>query len=65
MKNTFFVLSGDGLTDCDLTDALRFHREKKALATLVLKRVNVPLPYGVVLTDQDRRITASLSFKGI
>ena len=57
LKDTFFVLSGDGLTDCDLTDALRFHREKKALATLVLKRVNVPLPYGVVLTDGDSRIT--------
>ena len=57
LKDTFFVLSGDGLTDCDLTDALRFHREKKALATLVLKRVNVPLPYGVVLTDGESRIT--------
>ena len=53
----FFVLSGDGLTDCDLTAALRFHQEKKALATLVLKRVNVPLPYGVVLTDRAGRIT--------
>ena len=32
-------------------------KEKKALATLVLKRVSVPLPYGVVLTDGDNRIT--------
>ena len=57
LTDTFFVLSGDGLTDCDLTAALRFHKEKKALATLVLKRVSIPLPYGVVLTDQDSRIT--------
>ena len=57
LTDTFFVLSGDGLTDCDLTAALRFHKEKKALATLVLKRVPVPLSYGVVLTDQDSRIT--------
>ena len=57
LQDTFFVLSGDGLTDCDLTKALDFHRRKKALATLVLKRVGVPLPYGVVLTDQDQRIT--------
>ena len=57
LKGTFFVLSGDGLTDCDLTEALRFHQEKKALATLVLKRVSVPLPYGVVLTDKENRIT--------
>ena len=57
LTDTFFVLSGDGLTDCDLTQALRFHKEKKALATLVLKRVSVPLPYGVVLTDSDSRVT--------
>ena len=57
VSGAFFVLSGDGLTDCDLTAALRFHQEKKALATLVLKRVSVPLPYGVVLTDSDSRVT--------
>ena len=57
LTDTFFVLSGDGLTDCDLTSALQFHKEKKALATLVLKRVEVPLSYGVVLTDSDSRIT--------
>ena len=56
IKDTFFVLSGDGLTDCDLTSALQFHRQKKALATLVLKRVSIPLSYGVVMTDQDQRI---------
>ena len=57
IREPFFVLSGDGLTDCDLTDALAFHRKKKALATLVLKRVSMPLPYGVVLTDREGRIT--------
>ncbi len=57
LNDTFLVLSGDGVTDCDLTRALSFHKEKKALATLVLKRVSVPLPYGVVLTGADSRIT--------
>lgn len=57
LKGTFLVLSGDGLTDCDLTRALSFHKEKKALATLVLRRVSVPLPYGVVMCDQENRIT--------
>ena len=64
LKDTFLVLSGDGLTDCDLTAALRFHREKKALATLVLKRVNVPLLYGVVLTDGNGRITRFIEKPG-
>lgn len=49
----FVVLSGDGLTACDLTEALRFHREKKALATMVLARVRDPLAYGVVMADGD------------
>ena len=57
LTDPFFVLSGDGLTDCDLTEAMRFHKEKKALATLILKRVSIPLPYGVVLTDSDSRVT--------
>ncbi|MBQ9264727.1 MAG: NTP transferase domain-containing protein, partial [Clostridia bacterium] len=57
LKGSFFVLSGDGLTDCDLTQALNFHREKGALATLVLRRVHVPLPYGVVMTEPDGKIT--------
>ena len=56
LNDTFVILSGDGLTDCDLTKALAFHREKKALATLVLKSVPVPLPYGVVITDKLGRI---------
>lgn len=55
--DTFFVLSGDGLTDADLSAALRFHQERGALATLVLKRCACPLPYGVVLAGDDGRIT--------
>ena len=50
------VISGDALTDFDLQAALRFHREKGALATLVLTKVETPLEYGVVITDGDGRI---------
>lgn len=56
LKGTFIVLSGDGLTDCDLSAAVAFHQEKRALATLVLKRVQIPLPYGVVMCDREQRI---------
>lgn len=56
LKQTFFVLSGDGLTDCDLTKAMAYHKEKRALATLVLKRVKIPLPYGVVMTNDEGQI---------
>lgn len=51
-KDTFVILSGDGLTDCNLTDAIAYHKQKKALATLVVKRVREPLEYGVVLMDE-------------
>ncbi|MBR4539836.1 MAG: NTP transferase domain-containing protein [Clostridia bacterium] len=64
IKEPFFVLSGDGLTDCDLSGAMRFHREKKALATLVLKRVPIPLAFGVVMTDGESRITRFIEKPG-
>lgn len=57
LDETFAVLSGDGLTDCDLSAALEFHRHKGALITMVLKRVPVPLEYGVVETDEGGRVT--------
>ncbi|MBR5231815.1 MAG: NTP transferase domain-containing protein [Clostridia bacterium] len=56
VKDTTLVLSGDGLTGCDLTSALRYHREKGAVATIVLTRVEIPLQYGVVVTQKDGRI---------
>ena len=56
LDETFVVLSGDGATDCDLTAALAFHREKGALATLVLKHMDQPLEYGVVSADAQGRV---------
>ena len=57
LDETFIVLSGDGLTDLDITAAVGFHRRKNALATLVLKTVEEPFEYGVVMTDEDGRVT--------
>ncbi len=54
--DTFVILSGDGLTDCDLTEAIAFHKSRNAMATLVLKSVPIPLSYGVVITDDHGRI---------
>lgn len=60
LDETFIALSGDGITDLDITAALAFHRAKRALATLVLKRVDDPLEYGVVPVDGDGRVTRFL-----
>ena len=56
LDDTFIVISGDALTDIDLDAAVNFHKEKRAVATLVLKEVTAPLEYGVVVTDNDGRI---------
>lgn len=56
LNDTFLVISGDVLTDLDLTRAIEFHKKKKALATMVLTRVTNPLQYGVVITSPDGKI---------
>ena len=56
LTETFCVLSGDGVTDADLTSALKFHREKNSPATIILKRVPDPMAYGLVITSPDGRI---------
>jgi mannose-1-phosphate guanylyltransferase len=56
--DTFAVVCGDAIIDLDLTAALAFHRERKAIATIVLKdlpRAQVG-SYGVVKTAPDGRI---------
>ena len=52
LNEPFVVISGDSLTDIDLSAAIRFHRERKAIATIVLKPVPNPLEYGVVVVDE-------------
>ena len=56
LKETFAVLSGDGITDADLTKAYAFHKEKGAIATMVLTRAQNPTEYGLVHADDDGRI---------
>ncbi len=51
LDETFLVISGDALTDFDLTKIVEYHRAKHAVATLTLKSVPDPLEYGVVVTD--------------
>ena len=53
LDDTFFVISGDSVTDFDLQAAVRFHKEKGSKATLVLARVPNPIEFGVVITDED------------
>nr|WP_202460279.1 sugar phosphate nucleotidyltransferase [Streptomyces sp. SID1328] len=54
--DTFLVVSGDALTDIDLTQAIRFHREKGALVTVCLTRVPDPLEFGITVLDGEGRV---------
>ncbi len=56
LDDTFLLISGDALTDFDLSQAIAFHKEKGAMATLVLKRMPNPLEYGVVILDDQGRV---------
>lgn len=60
LDETFIVISGDALTDINLNKALEFHKESGAIATLVLKKVESPIEYGVVVTDKIGKITRFL-----
>ncbi len=56
LDEPFLVISGDALTDFDLTALVDFHKESGAAATLTLHRVPNPLEYGVVIADEAGRI---------
>lgn len=60
LAERFLVIAGDVLTDIDLSFARSFHAKKNADATIVLTRHANPLPYGIVLTDSESRITRFL-----
>jgi mannose-1-phosphate guanylyltransferase/mannose-1-phosphate guanylyltransferase/phosphomannomutase len=53
----FLVISGDALTDIDLTAFVARHHEAKGIATLAVKKVADTREYGVVLHDREGRIT--------
>ncbi|MTI61362.1 MAG: nucleotidyltransferase [Firmicutes bacterium] len=56
LDETFIVISGDAVTDFDLSEAVTFHQQKEADATLVLAREDIPLDYGVIMTDDGGEI---------
>lgn len=60
LDEPFVVISGDALTDINLEKAMQFHKENGSAATLVLKRVEVPLEFGVVVTNEEGSIARFL-----
>jgi mannose-1-phosphate guanylyltransferase/phosphomannomutase len=59
-QGSFLIISGDAMTDLDLTKLLDHHRAQRNDVTIALQRVENPLEFGVVITDDEGRITRFL-----
>src|SRR6266498_71262 len=53
---TLMVISGDALTDIDLTDLMKFHHDRGALVTVCLTRVPNPLEFGITIVGDDGKV---------
>jgi mannose-1-phosphate guanylyltransferase / phosphomannomutase len=60
VKDRFIIISGDVVTDFDLSQAVNFHEKRRSVSTLVLTRAKNPLQFGIVLTDKEGKITKFL-----
>ena len=64
LTERFLVISGDVLTDINLTSLIEFHEKNSALATLALCAVENPLEFGIVITREDGSIERFLEKPG-
>jgi mannose-1-phosphate guanylyltransferase/phosphomannomutase len=56
LDETFALIQGDNITDINIGKHMKFHRTKKALATLSIMQVKEPWKYGVVKLGKGNRI---------
>ncbi len=60
LEDTFLVFNGDILTDLNLRELIKYHKEKKAKATIALTPVEDPTLYGLVELREDGSIVRFL-----
>jgi mannose-1-phosphate guanylyltransferase len=56
LDDTFVVASGDVLADVDIKRLFDYHKEKKAIATMALTKVENPTEFGIVGLDDNNKI---------
>jgi mannose-1-phosphate guanylyltransferase/mannose-1-phosphate guanylyltransferase/phosphomannomutase len=56
LGDSFLIISGDALTDIDLTAMREFHESHDGIATLATKRVHDTGQFGVAITGSDGRV---------
>src|SRR3954471_23838514 len=64
LDERFLVISGDVLTDIDLSEIVAKHEDRGALATIGLTAVDNPLEFGIVITNEDGSIERFLEKPG-
>jgi NDP-sugar pyrophosphorylase family protein len=56
INNPVFAVQGDNIFDINLKDLIRFHKEKNATMTIVLREVNNVEGFGIADIDKNNRI---------
>jgi len=51
LDETFLVMSSDVLTDINLSKFLKFHRKSGGIGSIALTKEDIPVAYGIVVTD--------------
>ena len=64
INDDFIVISADAVTDCNLSEAINFHKLRNADATIIIKSVTDPREYGLVNTDKNNNITGFIEKPG-
>jgi len=57
LKEPFFVINGDILTNVNVSHLLDYHISNKAMATMTVREYDMQVPYGVVQIDDNKVIT--------
>jgi len=60
LDEEFIIISGDLMTDFNLTKIIESHKQKQAKVTIALTRVQNPLSFGIVITDEEGKIARFL-----
>jgi len=60
LTEPFLVISGDILTDIDLSKLKNFHKKHNGIATLTLTQADEPIDYAIVTLDETQRVSRFL-----
>ncbi|WP_102346488.1 nucleotidyltransferase family protein [Bacillus sp. Marseille-P3661] len=60
LNEPFVVVSGDVITDFDLSKGIDFHRQKNSLITIFMTSVPNPLEYGILKTNEKGEVVRFL-----